>query len=329
MHEHLNDDEAERLLSEEAGSDPLAATLGSMRHHFESVTPPTPSGALSEFVSTDLIAEFTDPATLPTPTLKDRKKMSISTFVGTAAGKILIGTSVAAASVGGAQATGVLDVPLLPDVSDESVVEVESPDIGEDTVIEIAAPPAPAAAVTPSAGDAGSADAATNGSDSASSSSSDSSNSDSSNSDSSISDSSSSDDSHDEDRNLVFAARVIDVADVGTVTIESDAVDGLTTRPTAGRSTSMTTTTTTPTKSRSSSATATTGSSSKPKSNTERCAFGSRIAAPTPSRRPGTTKPATRSPTRTPTTTPTRITTPTPTKIATSCSPPGSSMWPM
>jgi hypothetical protein len=204
MHEHLNDDEAERFLSGEADGDPLSATLESMRHHFDSVTPPTPSDALSEFLSVDLVAEFTDSTPPTSPTIKDRTKMSLSAFVGTAAGKILIGTTVAAASVGGAQATGVVDLPLLPDVDDQSVVEVDVADIGDDTVIEVATPvtdelpPAPAASSSDSLADD-------------------------SDSDDSVSDSDESDDT-----NLVIAARTFDVLDVGTVTIQSDAVNGLT-----------------------------------------------------------------------------------------------------
>ena len=136
MYDHLSDDDAERLLSGPADGDPLAAKLESLRSHYASMPAPAPSEALSEFVSADLMAESTHSADeviyLTSPRSKERK-MSISTFVGTAAGKFILGASVAAASVGGAHVTGVVDVPILPEVESEEIAEAEVDDDGTAT----------------------------------------------------------------------------------------------------------------------------------------------------------------------------------------------------
>lgn len=53
----------------------------------------------------------------------------ISAFVATTTGKILLGTAVAAASIGGGQAARLIDVPGLPDASPAiAVVEIETED---------------------------------------------------------------------------------------------------------------------------------------------------------------------------------------------------------
>jgi hypothetical protein len=72
---------------------------------------------------------------------RKRAKMitAIASFVGTLTGKVAIGATVAAASVGGLHATEVIDVPLLPDAGRPAAVEVEpdAPDgDGETTVTD-------------------------------------------------------------------------------------------------------------------------------------------------------------------------------------------------
>ncbi len=228
MHEHLNDDDAERLLSGEATGDPLAATLESLRHHYRSVAPAVPGDALSEFVSVDLVAEFTeatdasladapevaDVIELPSPNKKDRK-MSLSTLIGTAAGKVLIGATVAAASVGGVHAAGVIDVPILPDVeADEVDIVAGEPDVGDDALIEFG-------------DDDDSDDDDSDDSDSDSDSDSD------DGPDNDSDDDESDDDSDDDDSAsgpatlLVIEPTSFDVLDGGSVTIQGDSVNGL------------------------------------------------------------------------------------------------------
>ncbi|MGH9261307.1 MAG: hypothetical protein ACRD08_15685, partial [Acidimicrobiales bacterium] len=59
-------------------------------------------------------------------TRRFRVSSYIASFLGTLTGKIVLGATVATASVGGAQATGVIDIPTLPSPDDDSgVVEIE------------------------------------------------------------------------------------------------------------------------------------------------------------------------------------------------------------
>lgn len=63
------------------------------------------------------------------PTRRTKMISGISAFVATTTGKILLGTAVAAASIGGGQAARLIDVPGLPDASPAiAVVEIETVD---------------------------------------------------------------------------------------------------------------------------------------------------------------------------------------------------------
>ena len=65
----------------------------------------------------------------------------ITTFLGTLTGKLVLGTAIAAASVGGAQATGVVDVPGLPRPSDHPAVIVDTHnDTTDPTTVETTVP---------------------------------------------------------------------------------------------------------------------------------------------------------------------------------------------
>ncbi len=56
----------------------------------------------------------------------------IASFLGTLTGKIVLGATVATASVGGAQATGVVDIPTLPFPDDDpGVVEIDDAPLSE------------------------------------------------------------------------------------------------------------------------------------------------------------------------------------------------------
>ena len=88
-------------------------------------TPPiVPGLALSEFIGVSDVAPIV--ASGPIESHR-RKKMfaGVSAMVGTLTGKVLLGTAVAAAAVGGAQAADVVDIPGLPDPARPAdVVEV-------------------------------------------------------------------------------------------------------------------------------------------------------------------------------------------------------------
>lgn len=112
---------------------PVAEALRAARTSLTSEPTPVPSAALSEFfvpgrvtqpiprstaaATTDVLPWEDEPTTRRTPVLQ-----SIAAFLGTIAGKIVVGTTVAAASAGVAHGTGVVDIPGLPD-DDPVVVE--------------------------------------------------------------------------------------------------------------------------------------------------------------------------------------------------------------
>ena len=80
--------------------------------------------------------------------------ITLSGFVASVAGKVVLGTAVAAASVGGLHASGVVDVPALPD-NDRPAAEQQAP-AGHDGAADSSAPaadakPAEAAASTEAA----------------------------------------------------------------------------------------------------------------------------------------------------------------------------------
>ncbi len=107
----------------------LAAMVGEVRQTVSSTPTPEVRGALAEFVG---LGTNESPAV---PTTQPRRRSVIAevmTFAGTVGGKLLIGGSLAAASVTGAQATGLVDLPLLTDepttvVTTDAVTADEAP----------------------------------------------------------------------------------------------------------------------------------------------------------------------------------------------------------
>ncbi len=146
-HPELSDEQLAALLEgRSAGIDghPVADALGRAREQLAAEPVPTPGAALSEFLGvgrvTEPIPRSTQAADVidvtdevdPTPR-RIPVLTSITAFIGTLSGKVLVGTTVAAASIGGAHATGVVDIPLLPDVDDAAVVEtIDDPDEADD-----------------------------------------------------------------------------------------------------------------------------------------------------------------------------------------------------
>ena len=132
MHDDsLTPDTAERLLDGEILS-PEFADLAAMVNDVRTMTSATPTpavrGALAEYVGVGLTATESS-AEPPAPvavsadldlTTADQPRRNsvfaeVLTFAGTVTGKLLLGGAVPVASVTGAQATGVVDLPGLPD----------------------------------------------------------------------------------------------------------------------------------------------------------------------------------------------------------------------
>jgi hypothetical protein len=122
-----------------------------LRSQYGTPAEPDVRAALAEFVDVDLSnrrdlpsragspapGTAAHPPVLPaweptTTTRRIRVLSSIATFLGTVTGKIVLGATVATATVSGAQATGVVDIPTLPSSDDEpGVVETDDGEIGD------------------------------------------------------------------------------------------------------------------------------------------------------------------------------------------------------
>jgi hypothetical protein len=122
-----------------------------LRSQYATAAPPQLRTALAEFVDVDLSNQpdlrspagsvshrpATHPPVLPAwdttaTTRRTRVPSYIASFLGTVTGKIVLGAAVATASVGGAQATGVIDIPTLPSPDDDpGVVEIDDAPVGD------------------------------------------------------------------------------------------------------------------------------------------------------------------------------------------------------
>ena len=140
----LSSEEVENLINGTSERPELAdvANLFAEVRSFPKMTDtPAPSAALSEFVGVTL-THPPEPIMLPdadTPVLSAagaevakpvRRNTMIghaAAFMATMSGKVVIGTTVAAASIGGAHATGAVDVPFLPDNKPAVIETVEVP----------------------------------------------------------------------------------------------------------------------------------------------------------------------------------------------------------
>jgi len=141
-HPELSDEQLAALLdgnSDAPAGHPVADAIIRARQQLEAEPAPTPGAALSEFLGVGRVAppipqsvadgallEFppeTDDSPRRTPVLT-----SLSAFIGTLTGKLLVSSTIAAASVGGAHAAGVVDIPGLPDSDPPSVTETLDPD---------------------------------------------------------------------------------------------------------------------------------------------------------------------------------------------------------
>lgn len=148
MHEEdLSPEEVEHLVngvSERPDLAELALLLADVRRLPDRVGTPAVSVALSEFVGVDLtpnpepivLTEVDDTPVSAAigsqeaePVRRNSMIGQLAAFLGTIGGKVVVGTTVAAASVGGVHASGVVDVPFLPD---NEPAEIETIDLPED-----------------------------------------------------------------------------------------------------------------------------------------------------------------------------------------------------
>ena len=127
------------------GHDDLADTIGAIRDRYRNQTPPSVGSQLSAIVHVSLTNDKGDlPVTAasnaygPAPqasgpphwrtTLtngRHRTMQPIAAFLATVAGKVVLGTALAAASVGGVYAAGV-DLPGVPDDDETTVIAAAS-----------------------------------------------------------------------------------------------------------------------------------------------------------------------------------------------------------
>lgn len=134
---------------------PVVAVFETTKATLRSIEAPAPSAALGEFVGVDpviqpielvtarLTAESSinevmlDKATVP----RRRKTMipALTAFIGTTIGKVALGGSVAFAATAGAHATGIVDVPGLPQ-QEVSVVDSIDDDSSDDGTTSTTAP---------------------------------------------------------------------------------------------------------------------------------------------------------------------------------------------
>jgi hypothetical protein len=149
-HPQLSDEQLAALLdsnSDDPTSHPVAEAILRARQQLGSEPVPTPGAALSEFLgvgnATDpmpqsvLGGDFEDEIVLEIAPAADSPPRripvltSLSAFIGTLTGKLLVGATIAAASVGGAHASGVVDVPGLPEIDQPSITETLDDDRDE------------------------------------------------------------------------------------------------------------------------------------------------------------------------------------------------------
>ncbi|MGI9608368.1 MAG: hypothetical protein ACR2P0_19720 [Acidimicrobiales bacterium] len=151
MARRLTDEELAALLSGGAIEDtdhPVGTFFADARREVDDLEAPAPNAALAEFLNvgvstphtTNLGADALEIIDLDTGAAPKRSTArmisTVSAFVATAAGKVAIGGTVALAAASGAHVAGVVDVPVLPDVNNTAVVEMaddESTGLAEDS----------------------------------------------------------------------------------------------------------------------------------------------------------------------------------------------------
>ena len=110
----------------------LDAYFAALHERFATNADAPVGAALAEFVDVIDLAPIPQPAvTSPTTSWRPKMLTGIGAFVATTTGKIVLGTTVAAASVGGMHAAEIVDVPLLPEPAPAEVLMVDAEDDAE------------------------------------------------------------------------------------------------------------------------------------------------------------------------------------------------------
>jgi hypothetical protein len=118
----------------------LEAYFSALHERFAVQADAPVSAGLAEFVDVIDLTPVSQPVAATSPTTSWRPKMltGLGAFIATTTGKIVLGTTVAAASVGGMHAAEIVDVPLLPDqanavvlVADSEEESTDSPEVEE------------------------------------------------------------------------------------------------------------------------------------------------------------------------------------------------------
>jgi hypothetical protein len=146
MSEHLNDEAVEALLSGHERDQPLGALLASIADHYGAIAPSDPRPELATFISTGGADDAT--AVDLIGVRRRRKRAVAAALTGTVVGKMMIGVSVAAASVVGMQARGMVDVPMLPDTHHRTVVQQPEPTESTEPTPDRPSAPVPTPVVT-------------------------------------------------------------------------------------------------------------------------------------------------------------------------------------
>ena len=145
----LSSSDAEGLVRGDIDSPVHAELIGLMSEvrNLSAGTPtPTPGAALSEFVGVGLTTNnipvetpeagidlrLAPTAAEPVTTRRNSVFAQIAAFAGTVGGKVVLSSAVAAASISGAHATGVVDVPYLPDTAAE--IETVDTQLGDESI---------------------------------------------------------------------------------------------------------------------------------------------------------------------------------------------------
>ena len=128
----LSETDIEAVLAgdQTAGPDALHDLISGLRERFEASTDVPVGAALAEFID---VVDLTTTST-HTESRRNRKMITgIGTFIATTTGKIVLGTTVAAASMGAAHAVDMVEMPGLPESSAEVIV-VDNSEDSEETV---------------------------------------------------------------------------------------------------------------------------------------------------------------------------------------------------
>jgi hypothetical protein len=111
MSDDLNDAAIEAALSGHAPDEPLGQLLASIADRYASIPPAPPGPELAALMTGPSIAGGVVDRSI---SRRRRRRVVAAALTGTVLGKVVIGVSVAAASVAGMQASGIVQVPGLP-----------------------------------------------------------------------------------------------------------------------------------------------------------------------------------------------------------------------